>query len=102
MQLCSQLFVLWRELAHPVLRDPVIPAIIPHLVSRDVLDFVLIFFSQRTSHCFDTLGNLFKDKNGQHGIFSWGEGRKFDDLKKKFWVAALSNFGRNDHLIGKV
>jgi hypothetical protein len=43
-----------------------------------------------------------KTKNGQHGMFSWGEGRKLDDLKEKFWVAALSNFGSNGHLTRKV
>ena len=35
-------------------------------------------------------------------MFSWGEGRKLDDLKEKFWVAALSNFGSNGHLTRKV
>jgi len=35
-------------------------------------------------------------------MFSWSEGRKFDVLKEKFGVAALSNFGSNGRLTRKV
>jgi hypothetical protein len=52
MELCSQLFVLVGELPNPVLRNPVIPAIFRHVVSRDILDFVVLSFSQNGGHCF--------------------------------------------------
>jgi hypothetical protein len=46
MQLCSQLFVLVRELAHPVLRNPVIPPVFHHVVSKHILCLIFIFFPQ--------------------------------------------------------